>query len=521
MYTVLVLITSLIGLAAIPAAAQTTASPRTFYVDYASGSNSNNGTSPTSAWKTHPYMQAAAACTGTGRVPSYSHQVGDRFVFKGGVTWPYQCFGAGITAGGNSSSQDIYTGDATTLGLSAWGSGKAIFNLSGHTPTAASSVYNYTSFISVSPTTSYITFDDFEFVGQRFPGSGYGNANGGDCGIYFAGWSGTTGTGSKVTNSYFHGFLESPAALANAFTNCAGGVGGNGYTYRIDNVEVSGQDSQVDGYSVGQYQVGGCFANATEVKDSHCHHVAQGANGFSSIHDSEFDHITDSVCSSGGFISCYAFHTNTIQETWTGSCGYVYDNLIHDNTPGQHVAIYPCGAVYNNVFWNNSNGAGPILVDNGINGNVDGTGKTTSIYNNTQADCDGFGQCLYLERSGSVGTINYENNHQITSVANPVHMSGVTATVNQKQNVKQTVSTATSQGYTSLNRFAPAASSSATVNAGSSLSGICSGGLGALCSDIMHGARSASWDVGAYQFGSDPSLSSAPLPPSGLTATVQ
>ena len=56
------LVTALIGFTSLPTTAQ---SGRTFYIDYASGSNSNPGTKA-SPWKSHPYMQAGAGCTGSG-----------------------------------------------------------------------------------------------------------------------------------------------------------------------------------------------------------------------------------------------------------------------------------------------------------------------------------------------------------------------------------------------------------------------------------------------------------------------
>ena len=104
-------VTIFIGFASFPAAAQ---SGRIFYIDYASGSNSNSGTSNSAPWKTHPYMQTSAACTGSGSAPSYSHQAGDRFIFKGGVSWPAACFMMTLQAGGSSSSvQDYYGVDQT------------------------------------------------------------------------------------------------------------------------------------------------------------------------------------------------------------------------------------------------------------------------------------------------------------------------------------------------------------------------------------------------------------------------
>lgn len=65
-----------------------TASASTYYIDYAPGMNGFEG--------------------------SYSHTAGDRFVFKGGVTWPVSCFQMRIAAGGSSDSvRDRYESDQT------------------------------------------------------------------------------------------------------------------------------------------------------------------------------------------------------------------------------------------------------------------------------------------------------------------------------------------------------------------------------------------------------------------------
>src|SRR5262245_2456908 len=76
----------------------------TYYIDYATGSDSNNGRATTTPWKRHPYM--------TGWAGSYTHVAGDVFIFKGGVTWPAACFPLKPGAGGSSTGgSDIYKGD--------------------------------------------------------------------------------------------------------------------------------------------------------------------------------------------------------------------------------------------------------------------------------------------------------------------------------------------------------------------------------------------------------------------------
>lgn len=55
--------------------------PATYYVDFVGGSNANVGTSKAAPWKLAPGMPGFAAWF-------YKHAAGDRFIFKGGVTWP-------------------------------------------------------------------------------------------------------------------------------------------------------------------------------------------------------------------------------------------------------------------------------------------------------------------------------------------------------------------------------------------------------------------------------------------------
>ena len=52
----------------------------TYYIDFVGGLNTNSGLSKTAAWKHAPAM--------AGFNGSYTHHAGDRFIFKGGVTWP-------------------------------------------------------------------------------------------------------------------------------------------------------------------------------------------------------------------------------------------------------------------------------------------------------------------------------------------------------------------------------------------------------------------------------------------------
>ena len=109
----------------------------THYVDYTTGSDSNNGTSTSTPWKHAPGMQGltpSGSSTGdgcTGNCASYTPAAGDFIILKGGTVWPYTTMpwvwnwaGSGSTSTyGCTGTGCIYVGNAVQAGLSAWNSG--------------------------------------------------------------------------------------------------------------------------------------------------------------------------------------------------------------------------------------------------------------------------------------------------------------------------------------------------------------------------------------------------------------
>ena len=77
--------------------------PVTYYIDYAKGSDHNAGTSKTAPWKLAPGMVGFAG--------AYTHKAGDRFVFKGGVTWPKAALPLNIRYSGVAGAVDVYGGE--------------------------------------------------------------------------------------------------------------------------------------------------------------------------------------------------------------------------------------------------------------------------------------------------------------------------------------------------------------------------------------------------------------------------
>jgi len=88
----------------------------TYYVDYVSGSDSNNGTSTSTPWKHCPGDSNA-----TGNPGSTTLSGGDTIIFKGGVEYK-----GGVTVGSSGSSGSPITFDGNSAGT--WGTGDAIMD---------------------------------------------------------------------------------------------------------------------------------------------------------------------------------------------------------------------------------------------------------------------------------------------------------------------------------------------------------------------------------------------------------
>jgi len=92
-----------------------------YYIDYSTGNDSNNGLTKTAPWMRCPGM--------VGFSGNYTHQAGDIFIFKGGVTWPSSTLPLTISYSGSAVSCDLassistcdqYTVDYNWYSGSAW-----------------------------------------------------------------------------------------------------------------------------------------------------------------------------------------------------------------------------------------------------------------------------------------------------------------------------------------------------------------------------------------------------------------
>jgi len=425
-------------------------SATTYFIDYSAGSDSSSGTSTSSSWQRHPFMKGFAG--------SYTHHAGDRFIFKGGVTWPNACFNISVSAGGTAAGSDYYGVDRTWFSGTSWA--RPIFNAAG-APMAG------LSYISIN--TDYVTVDGIEFTGFYWdsthtswnlsmisPGASqyitvincymhnwshdsYANGCRDDMSIICGPSSGTyQGLGNYISNCVIMGTVE-----AGGYGSCRGGIYQfpRAYNCTIGNV------------------VDGCLPNTANAEVAGCT-IGPILASFQQPYDNQ-DHPNGVEQLGGGTIS---IHHNIIHDTVAitifvgnpGNLAYIYDNLIYNSQP---IPIQADGR----------SGAGQMFV-----------------YNNTIVYGSGA-----LANNGTSWALVAQNNHFIGGGGGFGGYSPVT----QDHNLTQTASAAASAGYTSGNLWQPTSATSPTVDQGTIVA--------MFNTDRLNGSRpfGAAWDIGAYEYG--------------------
>jgi hypothetical protein len=525
---IVVLITALIGFASLPTAAQ---SGRTFYIDYASGSNANNGTSSSTPWKSHPYMQMNGTCTGTGgNWGGYAHQAGDHFIFKGGVTWPAACFMMTLQAGGSSSSVMDYYGVDTT-----WFSGSAftrpIFDLAQTVPTGSNGHFNVIN----GNGNGFVTIDNLEIKNQNIANL---TPDGGTPAISFVGASVYT---SQVTNCYIHDFMTTSKLTSSSTNGCPApgwtpdyAAGGVQFVLLMSNTTIDdtagfGFDSV--GTKITGGGLGGACKNCWEVSDSKFVKTMAACFTTDSCHDSEFTGITQTILDANdpnGYapLGTCRPHTQIIEDDSGTLTSIIYNNWIHDNNaPGVVIDVRYSSSIYNNVISNNNTGNVAILNKPG----GDSSSFVGYFVNNT-VDCGGISPCVKTDTGHAVlGTLNLENNIWVGTSTTYFGSGAGIGTLNSTNNYPMSYTEAATYGFTSARKYAPSSSDPHVSGQGANLGAIATGALvplgydtaGAPWYGTSYHERLTSWDIGAYLGAQSGSTTSKPTAPTNLTATVQ
>jgi hypothetical protein len=507
---------------------------RTFYIDHDNGSNSNPGTKA-SPWKSHPFMQNVQSCTGqtTSTWNSYAHAAGDNFIFKGGVIWPGACFGLIVPSGKGGSSVSVFDYYGVDL---TWFSGagftRPVFDMANATAVGGPMI-KVTSSV-------WITFDNIEMKRLMLRQQ---NATCNEANMDLGG----AGSGNiTVKNMYIHDWTIAQiisGATTHSTSHNTGSICQNGATggpINVDTVEMSDANPAPYSTSLGLKTdpFGACFRNMHEIKNSNCHHVAEGEVGlFGPIHDNQFHDINGTAILAYDNVS----HSNVLETGGFAGEGPIYNNRIFDTTDGVTMFLCPGTHVFNNVMKNNSNGS--IMYDTGSSCGFTTNSTVSDVFNNT-VDCSNGNNCFknffrttaQCAAGGCINAIfNVENNHWITNGTSmcfntPTSCANVNPSSTFLNNITMPTVTAGAQGYIAGNNYAPTDISDSTVGAGTNLTPLCAT-LPSLCTDTelapwfgatgvarpantgtgtcrgTAGSVTPCWDSGAYMF---PTGSSTP-----------
>ena len=495
------------------------ASATTYYISYSSGSNANNGTSERTPWKSHPFMQNAVGCAGVAH--AYSHSAGDRFIFKQGDSWPNACFDMTIQTGGASENPDVYTFDST------WGVAGGVKGNTGQAVgtyrfTAGGSVIKgtdgYNRFIIVKA--NNVTLNGIEFTGMTWTGSGgsYGNEEG----VYVG-----TNTNVIVSNCYFHGWTH-PAATSDALNWI---VAHPGSPYGAGD-RVTG--SVFDGINSGGAGISDSGAATYAIPLSDNNIVKNMSNGLllglnPIVFNNQIGPINKSFDAT--------VHENCIEPIvmfdGINSNVYIYNNIWHDCYA---VGLLTQGAppstgtekdyIWNNVVYVGSQTPSIVLVQFDTQSTNNSSSEVHAWNNTIYAGSSSYCMHTVSRGHGNFGVLELINNHCI-SQSGFITLNITGNTYINSTNLLMSTSRAASQRFTLSESYAysPTSGTRGTVGAGTNLTRLASGNLATLAKDTSYGGMrlttsrpsSGSWDIGAYEYGSSPSM----VPPTHPTAIIQ
>jgi hypothetical protein len=490
----------------------------------ANGSDSNNGTSKTTAWQHLPGMPSC-----TSNCNSYTPQPGDQFILRGGDTWTASSLGVNWFWSGTAGNP-IYIGvDQTWFTGASWvrpvwsaahPSGGVFFQTNAHD----------------------FTLDNIEMTGLLETGSSHPSFVH-ICGVnqiydhlYLHGWShDSTLNPSNGPQSYAFG----------------GGDCANDSGTTVQHTVIDGADSSTGGMLV-------CFyGGVPNIAYSVCRNVWQAVEaGNDTIHDNLFENMQDCFMAAFGTGQC---HENLLSNFGpdTASHELIYNNVLRNMTYtgaggsfklalGSLSCNNASSYAFNNILYNVA--ANNMIIPGGWQSCTNwGAWK---VFNNT-FECgtdSSTGDCAQINgaNSGAQAIYNFYNNQMLTSGL-PTNCTGVTVcNYNVPPNLTQTVATANGQGYTSGSTYAfsPTSGSGGTVGKGANEQSLCTtiaafdAVAGAACQqDTTYGVgyntsnhtvtgpartalsrpSSSAWDMGAYQYNGQNQL---PAPPTGLTAVV-
>jgi chitodextrinase len=445
--------------------------PKTYYIDFANGSNTNNGLTKATAWKLAPGM---AGFTGT-----YTHEQGDKFIFKGGVTWPASVFPLQISAGGSAGRGNDYYGVDDT-----WFAGASF------TRPIFDGEYTAPRLISLN-TTNYLTIDNIEL--KRVSSSAS------------AGYGLITGSNNNyilISNAYLHGWRTSAAN--------DGAHGGVILSYTtpswasvvMDNCDVDNAENS------GALQNGTATYKVQTIKNSRIHDVPSGILYAGNVSGNNIYNISYPVNNQSYEA---AYQTTVVQLSGAGLTSVSFNhNKVHDygsfaypvTTNIAGLSVY----VYDNLIYGNQSSrfAGRIDTFNGVGSGSGGVTGFAVIFNNTVVNFNSNAPAIEVVNPDAdrpkLAVINAFNNLVIgdgatlTNAVQGTHAQILSAATN----LILTAAQAASAAFTAGNLYRPTLISSPTIDAGTTV--VCATCLNATIDmDGNIRPQGVNWDIGAYE----------------------
>jgi hypothetical protein len=467
-----------------PASAST--GPQTYYIDFSTGSDANNGISESTPWQRAPGMQ--------GFTGAYVHHAGDRFIFKGGVTWLSSAFPMTIGNGGTAGNSDYYGVDKAWFTGASWA--KPILD-------GQYAVAN----VIVLQNTDYLVIDNLEISHISTP-TNFGNGLiAGGCpqnllmeNLYLHGWR-TTAASDDAHGAVIFNY---GACAMNSWSNVV-------LTDSVvTNSENSGNGTQ-NGVALRQVQT---------IENSTIHDVSSAVLFTANFNNNSLYNVS---YPDGNYGFDQTYHTNGIYLDGAGmSASYVYGNRIHDISGGAN-QIYPnphggqTDYIFNNIIYGVQSAQLPIEIDTYDYGYPGSNTGIVYVYNNTIVNYKADSPAIHVVQTGrdrpALNVLVAENNQVIGTGAyltDAIQGSNVNS-LTANDNLIQDPTTASSQGYALSGLYAPAGPNGSTVGAGTAVPcPSCSG----INQDVSGKPRPQSqWDIGAYQYASGGSQSDSPLAP--------
>jgi hypothetical protein len=358
-----------------------------YFIDYAVGSDANNGTTESTPWQHAPGFANA-----TGTVAAHTPSAGEGWIFKGGVTVDYHAWPAFVPYGGTASNPTYvgvdrawYTGGSWTRPIFSGGGASGY-----HADTAG--------LISDSAHhTSHFIIDSIEFTGLYWNTSCGGD--GSTACSYLSTWSAQGDTNWEAKNLYVHGWnhgasnTQTPGSLQYLIELGINATQASESSFH-DSV-IDGSDSSKDCCAgAGAFHI---YNNYFSYLTNFIYLPVQNANYRLLVHDNTMVHnASQQGVVNGGSTS--DAHPNCF-HSWGAQVGYefIYNNLMQcqydvQSYASQIMLLEHDGAtgiyVFNNVIASAGNAQG-INPSNFTQPAGSAAASTFYIFNNTiEAELD-------------------------------------------------------------------------------------------------------------------------------------